>query len=134
MSDVILASGLTRHPNFDAVSFENDIALLQLSHPARLNAEIQIIRLPNLRQIPVRWENFQTIIAGWGRTTASGTEAVPTQRLTSLVAQTITNAACRVRFPSHVFDSSMCTNVAVGTPCDGDEGVFFLIENTKDRK
>lgn len=67
MADVILASALTRHPGFDSVSFENDIALLQLSHEARLTPEIQLIRLPNMRQIPIRWENFQTLFAGWGR-------------------------------------------------------------------
>lgn len=67
MSDVILASTLRRHEDFDPDTFENDIALLRLSHSARLNAEIQIVRLPNLRQIPNRFENFGTLFAGWGR-------------------------------------------------------------------
>ena len=122
MSDVILASTLRRHPQFDAVTFENDIALLRLSHAARLNPEIQIVRLPNLRQIPNRFENFGTLFAGWGRTNSGTNEAIPTQRLTSFRTPTITHTACRVRFPSNVFDSTICTSTVDGSPCRGDEG------------
>lgn len=69
MSDSIPTSSILRHPQFRAANFRNDIALVQLSRPAHLNPVVQIIRLPNLRQNTVTFNNHLGNFGGWGRTT-----------------------------------------------------------------
>lgn len=46
--------------------FANDIALMRLSQPIILSSTVQIVRLPNRRQVGQEFLNQMTTISGWG--------------------------------------------------------------------
>lgn len=56
-----------RHPKYSISKGYNDIALVKLKHPARLNDNVQPICLPFPEMIPKNFPNF-TIVSGWGFT------------------------------------------------------------------
>lgn len=70
----------------------------------------------------------------WGRTSTSGTQAIPTQLLRFLRSPIISNLSCRIRFPSDIFASSMCTDPTEGTPCTGDHGGPLMIVEADGRR
>lgn len=111
------------HPQYSFDDSLNDIATLELSRDAILSATVSLVRLPNRRQTQTTFENQQGLVAGWGRTTGSGTQPIPTQFLRSLPSPIITNVACRIRFPAYITATNICTDASTGTPCAGK--IFF---------
>lgn len=101
--DIILANFIRPHESFSTITWRNDIALVQLSYPARLNQYIQLIRLPNLRQVNANFEGRRTNFGGWGQT-SDDEEAVPTQKLSFIPAEVISNGACRLRYPTYIWE------------------------------
>lgn len=57
----------------------------------------------------------------WG-STGEVNEVIPAHKLRAIRAEVISNVACLLRFPVYISSSNLCTNVEVGTPCNGDEG------------
>lgn len=68
----------------------------------------------------------------WGSTGASN-EAIPVQRLHSILATIITNTSCRIRYV-RLRDFNICTDADEGVPCDGDEGSALTIVEFDDIK
>lgn len=64
VSEFLLVSSYKKHESFNDDSFDNDIALLQLQREVLINANVQIIRLPNFRQKDVTFEKQKVRIAG----------------------------------------------------------------------
>lgn len=46
----------------------------------------------------------------------------------------ITNISCLLRFPLYISSSNVCTDVEVGTPCDGDEGSALTFNDSDEVK
>ncbi|CRK90518.1 CLUMA_CG004155, isoform A [Clunio marinus] len=125
VNDFILSFNYITHPQFNQNNYDHDLALVQLSRQAQLNEFVQIIRVPNLRQVGVTFEKQKVFVAGWGSLTG-GNEAIPVQQLHSIQASVITNTACRIRH-IRLRDFHLCTDVEVGAPCTGDEGSGLFI-------
>lgn len=71
--------------------------------------------------------HFVTLMIDFRGSTGSSNDPMPTPYLKSVRAQVITNTACLVRFPLYISSTNICTNVAIGTPCTGDEGGALTI-------
>lgn len=134
VQEVIRVSSIRSHPSYDPVSGHNDIATLQLSLPAVLGPQIGLVRLPNRRQVGTSFENQGAVVLGWGRTQTGTTQPIPTQLLRTLSSNVITNLSCRIRYPTTLADSNVCTNPEAGTPCEGDEGGPLMIVEADGRR
>jgi secreted trypsin-like serine protease len=115
------------HPLYSFDQSLNDIATLELSREVTLSPTVNLVRLPNRRQVQTTFENQQGLVAGWGRTSGSGTQPIPTQFLRTLRSPIITNNSCRIRFPAYITASNICTDANLGTPCGGDQGGPLMI-------
>ncbi|CAH2322605.1 anionic trypsin-2 [Pelobates cultripes] len=66
----IKASKLIPHPNYDPGILDNDIMLIRLKKPARINSMVQPIPLPSHCESP----GEMCLISGWGNTLSNGGE------------------------------------------------------------
>lgn len=64
VSEFLLVTSYKKHENFNDNTFDNDIALLKLQREVQLNANVQILRLPNFRQQDTTFEKQKVRIAG----------------------------------------------------------------------
>lgn len=64
VGDLIRVSQIRVHPQFVLDDSLNDIATLELSRPADLSEFINLVRLPNRRQVQSTFENQQATILG----------------------------------------------------------------------
>jgi secreted trypsin-like serine protease len=64
VSEFLLVSQYIKHENFNFNSLDNDIALLRMQREVQLNANVQIIRLPNRRQVGSSFEKQKARVAG----------------------------------------------------------------------
>lgn len=87
-------------------SRDNDIALVRLVRPITFTDLIQPIRLPNRRQVALTFVNQQARISGWGGT--GDGDSVPIRTLRVAFGQVISQAACRIRFPTTTSDRTLC--------------------------
>ena len=74
------------HPNFNGVTFDNDIALLKLSTPIQLsNTNTQLIALPYDQEVSI-WPAAGThaTVSGWGNTATTGI-SYPTELMAAVV-------------------------------------------------
>lgn len=53
-----------KHEQFDDDSFDNDIVLLRLQREVLINANVQVVRLPNRRQQGVTFEKQKVRVSG----------------------------------------------------------------------
>lgn len=66
--------------------------------------------------------------------TGSVNDPIPTPYLRSVRAQVMSNLLCTVRYPIYISSSNICTTVAIGTPCDGDEGgALTYVDDDRER-
>ncbi|XP_053222974.1 suppressor of tumorigenicity 14 protein isoform X1 [Podarcis raffonei] len=109
-----------RHPYFNDASYDNDIAVAELSSPVEFNKYIQPICLPDVtHDFPVGKSLWVT---GWGATQESGNGASILQKLEIRV---INQTVCRsLMVPNDVTDRMMCVGVLTGgkDACQGDSG------------
>jgi secreted trypsin-like serine protease len=64
VSEFLLVSTYTKHFGFNN-NFDNDIATLRLQREVLITPAVQIIRLPNFRQINTHFENQKVFTAGY---------------------------------------------------------------------
>lgn len=104
------------HPQFNADSQANDIALLRLMRAARLTDEVQIARLPMRRQQSQLFVDESARVSGFG-TTATNSNIVPVNELRFVRLPVITNLTCLLRFPAYITGNNVCVNTGPSTPC-----------------
>eukprot|EP01103_Thecamoeba_quadrilineata_P011253 TRINITY_DN2647_c0_g1_i3.p1 TRINITY_DN2647_c0_g1~~TRINITY_DN2647_c0_g1_i3.p1 ORF type:complete len:246 (-),score=-8.68 TRINITY_DN2647_c0_g1_i3:279-1016(-) len=126
---LIRASKIIKHPDFNAKTFENDVAIIILS--ADIPDNIEHVALasepPNLsKQQSVR-------VAGWG-TTSQGAKSLPSI-LRSVDLNTETYKECHADYPSEKInkDQTIClyaTGGGKGACSNSDKGGAATINNT----
>lgn len=115
----IIIENVTIHPEFNANSGKNNIALIRLAKDATFNDHVQPICLPT-----TNIANSEYIIAGWGE---SGFGEDLSGTLQKATVPTISLSECKSKFDIegrvYVGEGVICTGMA-GTPntCDGDGG------------
>lgn len=85
---------------------DNDIALVRLVRPVVFNEFKRAVRLPNRRQQSSTFLNQQARISGWGTTGILGSAPIRFKQVG--FGHVISQAACRVRFPSSSSDHTLC--------------------------
>jgi len=105
---------------FESYSFPiNDVALLKLTKPPRLNSHVQPICLPQGEVLP---EDTNCVAAGWGRLSERGEN--PTE-LQEVEVRLISDDMCALAYPRN-FDKKimMCAGRVEGgkDTCQGDSG------------
>lgn len=64
VGEILMVTSYQRHESFNNNNFDNDIALLRLQRMANINANSQVVRLPNLRQRTAHFENQKVFTPG----------------------------------------------------------------------
>lgn len=99
------ASGWTQHPQYNRDSLANDIAVIRFpSNPITLNQFVQVVALAS--DLSNLWTGEAVHVSGFGRFSDDSPNSSDVLRFT--VKNVITNLACRVRFPTLVFDTTIC--------------------------
>nr|XP_019548588.2 chymotrypsin-2-like [Aedes albopictus] len=116
---------IIEHPDFNEVTLENDIALLQTAYKIEMSSMVQPIRMGD-SLVP---EAAIGTICGWGSTSYGSTASVMLQYME---VRTLNNDECRLRHGwlnrSKVHDSSICTYSKVGQgTCMGDSGSALIV-------
>jgi trypsin len=115
------------HPNYNAFTSENDVALIQFSQavagvqPVVLNRDLEFpsaIPLPNAISAALA----NTRIAGWGATAEGGSSSAI---LLEAAVPVVTNVSCASAYPYEtIFLSNLCAGYQRGgvDTCQGDSG------------
>ncbi|XP_053547789.1 trypsin [Bombina bombina] len=114
----ISSAKVIRHKNYDPNVLDNDIMLIKLSKPARLNSRVQTIRLPTNCAVA----GTQCLISGWGNT-QSNEDNYP-DLLQCLVAPVLSDQQCHDAYPGQITDNMICVGYLEGgkDSCQGDSG------------
>ncbi|PIO29396.1 hypothetical protein AB205_0196410, partial [Aquarana catesbeiana] len=64
----IKASKAIKHPQYDPNSLDNDIMLIRLRKPVKINSQVKTVSLPTRCAM----EGTSCLISGWGNTLSSG--------------------------------------------------------------
>jgi secreted trypsin-like serine protease len=124
------ASRYILHPSYVHSTAQNDIALIELATPAVINDYVGTIRLETNESIGPRND---TLVTGWGRTSANGS---PSDVLQYAAAPVQHNSVCNTAFaPLTLSANQICAGFS-GTnptgPCVGDSGgPLFSIGGTE---
>ncbi|XP_072325077.1 anionic trypsin-2-like [Scyliorhinus torazame] len=106
------------HPDYNRVNLNNDIMLLKLAYPARLDQYVRLIPLPS--QCPRA--GTQCITSGWGNLVTNGVKYP--NALQCLNQPILPDADCRRAYPPYFTDNMFCSGYWEGgqSTCQGDSG------------
>ncbi|XP_032039460.1 ovochymase-1 [Aythya fuligula] len=112
------------HPHFDVVSYDSDIALVQLDIPLEYNAAVRPACLPNSTE--TLSSSYLCTASGWGITEEDGGQA---KRLQQMQVPVLENEICERNYyfghPGGITAGMLCAGfVSVGgqDPCQGGSG------------
>lgn len=110
------------HPNYDATTSDNDIALLQLTSPVVPGGSVGVIPLvASPANDGIVALGVLALVSGWGVTSEGGTPADILQKVSVPV---VSNATCSQAFGPAITENMLCAGVAEGgkDSCQGDSG------------
>ncbi|XP_063041489.1 trypsin-like [Engraulis encrasicolus] len=115
----IYSSKVIKHPNYNNANLDNDIMLIKLSQPARLNSYVQTVSLPS--RCPVADE--PCMVSGWGNTVTGGGTVMP-DRMQCLNQPMIDDRICKNAYPHLMTENMLCSGFMHGgaSSCQGDSG------------
>ncbi|XP_075699008.1 serine protease 1-like [Rhinoderma darwinii] len=109
-----------RHPQYNSYLIDNDIMLIKLSVPARLNAAVQPVNLP--QPCPPGSSppaGTMCLVSGWGYT---GT--ITPDILQCVNVPVLSDEDCQKAYPGEITNSMICLGYPEGgkDSCQGDSG------------
>ncbi|XP_063364644.1 brachyurin-like [Cydia amplana] len=108
------------HPDWDADSFANDIALMRLANVMQLTETIDVVRLPYLSISNFNFAGMGATASGWG-IAAPGVEFVsPTLR--EKLMTVMTDTMCNIQYFDQLPANMVCGFHATAGTCKGDNG------------
>jgi trypsin len=116
-------SRIVRHPNYNDVTLEHDIALMKVSSPIVLDEWAQTIRIPDVSEAPA--EGDLATVTGWGVTRENGT-SLPLY-LHYVSVPIVTREKCNENYAEDglpIYKGMLCAGQTVGgkDSCNGDSG------------
>lgn len=120
------------HPNYDANSHNNDIALLHLSGPAKLGNGIEIIHpITESLQVSEGAVPVTATVTGWGRTSEGGALA---EQLMEVQMPIISNELCNFSY-GIITENMLCAGYENGgyDACQGDSGGPLVVPTSEDQ-
>ena len=137
---IVPVTRIFAHPNYDPLTFENDIGLVHLPKPLRLNDHVQPICIldQDSCENQVRADssnvdhcNTNVISAGWG----FNRPGVVTDYLKAVDLEIVPHDECQRQYsPRHIFQQQICVQGRVfgDDTCKGDSGgPLFCYQNGK---
>uniref|UniRef100_A0A3B3XVV6 Peptidase S1 domain-containing protein n=1 Tax=Poecilia mexicana TaxID=48701 RepID=A0A3B3XVV6_9TELE len=118
------------HPDYDRVSLDGDIALMELEPDLILNQNIWPVCLPSAaHHFPAGQEAW---ITGWGATVEGGASARVLQKARVRI---INSTVCRTLLRDPLSDQMLCAGVLAGgvDACQGDSGGPLAVTNPSGR-
>ncbi|XP_068621827.1 serine protease filzig isoform X2 [Battus philenor] len=122
------------HPKYDAATFENDLALLELESPIKYEPHIVPICMP---PDDADFTNRMATVTGWGRLKYGG--GVPAI-LQEVQVPVMENSHCQYMFQTaghakKILDSFICAGYSNGKKdsCEGDSGGPLVVRNEEGR-
>ncbi|CAL8102753.1 unnamed protein product [Orchesella dallaii] len=108
-------ASIVRHPNYNANTMANDIAVMRVSSPFTLNTNVRAATIPSASFNPAS----SLTVAGWGTLSSGGSLPTVLMKVTvPLVAQ----ATCRNAYGSQIVNGMLCAGTAGRDSCQGDSG------------
>ncbi|XP_050991486.1 ST14 transmembrane serine protease matriptase a [Labeo rohita] len=107
------------HPSFNAYTFDNDIALMELDSPVTYSETIRPICLPTSKTVFPAGETVS--ISGWGATREGGTGATVLQKANVRI---INSTVCDQLMNGQITSRMTCAGIEKGgvDACQGDSG------------
>ncbi|KPI96543.1 Serine proteinase stubble [Papilio xuthus] len=122
------------HPKYDAATFENDLAILELDSPIKYEPHIVPICMP---PDDADFTNRMATVTGWGRLKYGG--GVPAI-LQEVQVPVMENSHCQYMFQTaghakKILDSFICAGYSNGKKdsCEGDSGGPLVVRNDDGR-
>ncbi|CAG6015707.1 chymotrypsin-like protease CTRL-1 [Menidia menidia] len=105
------------HPNYNPSTFNNDIALLKLSHPAQMTNRVSPVCLAS--SMAVIHPGTQCVTTGWGKTGQTSTPRYLQQTALPVISPDM----CRSYWGyNRITDAMICAGAAGMSSCQGDSG------------
>ncbi|KAM9368179.1 transmembrane protease serine 12-like [Phaethornis superciliosus] len=111
------------HPEFNTETFENDLALFELSSAVQFSDSIQAVCLPSQDLVLHLYNQTQCFISGWGRTEEKGqTSDVLQEARVEIIPSSICNSF--EAYAGVVNEKMFCAGSMSGSvdACQGDSG------------
>uniref|UniRef100_A0A3B3H3B3 Peptidase S1 domain-containing protein n=1 Tax=Oryzias latipes TaxID=8090 RepID=A0A3B3H3B3_ORYLA len=114
------------HPNYNSVTADNDIALLQLSSQVTFNNYITPVCLPSTNS--TFYSGVNTWVTGWGNI-GTGVSLPAPQTLQEVQVPIVGNRQCKCSYSS-ITDNMVCAGLLAGgkDSCQGDSGGPLVIK------
>lgn len=118
-------SEIRQHYDFDAATYENDIAILKLIRPSVFNSYIWPICMPSMND---NYESKSAVVIGWGTQFFGGPHS---STLMEVAVPIWTNENCQEKYAHKIHETSMCAGANQVDSCQGKliklKGNSFLI-------
>ncbi|KAG6442441.1 hypothetical protein O3G_MSEX002356 [Manduca sexta] len=115
------------HPDFDAETFANDLALLRLANVVQVTDTIDVVRLPYLSTVSFNFAGLGATVSGWGIAAEGITFVSPTLR--EKLMTVMTDPLCNTSYFNQLPENTICGFGSGGGTCKGDNGgpmtIFF---------
>ncbi len=116
------------HPSYNSFTYNNDIALLQLSAPVTLNTRVRTIAMATSADATFYEPGDNSTVVGWGATSEGGALARFLQQVTVPI---VSNATCNsaIAYNGQVTANMICAGLAAGgrDSCQGDSGGPLMV-------
>jgi len=123
---IIPVGQITWHEDYDLATIVNDVAIIRLNTPVTFNHAIQPVLLPSGADLNNDFEGYLATASGWGRFSS---ENVASTFLRFVQVSVMGNTLCRIRFPTLIQPSTLCTAGTGGVgACNGDSGGPLTIQ------
>ncbi|XP_034743259.1 vitamin K-dependent protein C [Etheostoma cragini] len=113
-----------KHPNYDSMSVDNDIALLRLQTPAPQSQYIVPVCLPGqqMAERVLHLNGTLTVVSGWGKDDLNST--IYSSALNVIKVPLVARSVCARQMSHNISDNVLCAGV-LGQKmdaCEGDSG------------
>ncbi|CAB3247135.1 unnamed protein product [Arctia plantaginis] len=125
---VVNVAELVVHPDWDPVTFANDIALLRLANVVQFTETVSPVRLPYRRISLFNLAGLGATVSGWGIAAEGVTFVSPTLR--QRVMNVITDSFCNGSYFNQLPETIICAFQGASGTCKGDNGGPLTIRNT----
>jgi len=108
-------SRIISHPNYNANTYANDIALMQLSSPFTTDTWTRAANLP----ASGAGVSGNLVVAGWGTTSSGGSLS---SILLKVTVPFVTTAVCQQGYGNQIVAGMICAGTGGRDSCQGDSG------------